>query len=273
MEEFKSQKIKSAIKALLKKKNLKYEDLAEELECSLPTVKRILGPEELTLNRLFQICDILDISLSELEAFSEEGTKETETFTKEQDEFLAKNRNYFAYLMKLYSGETPKKIAEKYNLTQRSTDKYLIGLERLELIRVTGKQIVKTAFKNSPNIGSGKLAKAYFESLIQNAGNFFIQNIHEAIIAKSNPDESSKKRSGSKFGIQAVKVTRATYEAWMKENSQAVRNFEKLASFEEKTKDPSELMTAVLVDAGALVPHNDPSLKLIENALGDIINL
>jgi hypothetical protein len=51
VKEFKSQKIKAVIKDLLKKKNITYEDLAEQLECSVPTIKRILGPEELTLNR------------------------------------------------------------------------------------------------------------------------------------------------------------------------------------------------------------------------------
>jgi len=272
MEEFKAQRIKSAIKTLLKKKEMKYEDLASELDCSVPTVKRILGPEELSLNRLLQICDLLDVSLSELEAFIKEEPTKGSTFTPEQEEFLARNKNYFAYLMKLYSGESPRKIAEKYKLNQRSTDKYLIGLERLELIRVTGRSNIKTTFKSLPNLGQGKLAKAYFESLIRNSGTFFINNIHEALLENSQP-KSDKKRPESKFGIHSTKVTRATYEAWMEENRKAIRSFEKLAQFEEKTKDPEELMTAILIDGGALVENNYPGLKLIEDTLGEITNL
>ena len=172
MTEFKSQKIKGVIKELLKKKNLTYEDLAADLECSIPTIKRILGPEELTLNRLLQLCEIVDIDLADLENLTADTEVKEEKFTEEQESFLAKNQNYFAYLLKLLSDKTPTEIAQTHNLNQRSTDKYLIGLEKLELIRVTGKQKVKPIFKRGPTLGNGPLAKAHFGNFINSAATF-----------------------------------------------------------------------------------------------------
>lgn len=271
MKEFKSQKIKTVIKDLLKKKDITYEALAEQMECSVPTIKRILGPEELTLNRLLQLCEIVDIDLAELEALTGEEETREERFTEQQEAFLAKNPSYFAYLMKLFGGETPKQIAEKYGLNQRSTDKYLIGLEKHGLIRVTGKQKVKPAFKGIPSLGSGVLGKMYYESFIKNAGQFFVDVVTEGY--RQGFKETDKEKATAKFGIQAAKISRASYLIWIEEQEKAMRQLEKLASFEEKTKDESELMTAVIIQANTIVRNDYKGLELLGGTLGTVTNL
>lgn len=270
MKEFKSQKIKAVIKDLLKKKNITYEDLAEQLECSVPTIKRVLGPEELTLNRLLQLCEIVDIDLAELEAMTGAGEVREERFTPDQEAFLAKNRNFFAYLMQLFSGETPKQIAEKFGLTQRSTDKYLIGLEKQELIRVTGKQKVKPNFKNIPHLGSGVLGNLYYENFIKNSGEFFIELVREGF---RNKWDETKEKASAKFGVQSCKISRASYNAWIEEQEKAMRNLEKLASFEEKTKQESELMTAVIIQANTIVKNDYKGLEMLEKTMGEVTNI
>lgn len=269
MLEFKSQKIKTVLKNQLKKKNLTYEDLAEELECSVPTVKRILGAEEITLNRLLQLCAILNISLSEIEALSAEGEKKEIKFSEEQETFLAKNPNYWAYLMKLFSGKTPAEIAKEYSLTARSTDKYLIALEKQELIRVTGKQKVKPNFKDTPTLGNGPLAKNYFRSFIGIAAQFFIQVITEAL---SKPKHEKTKNPG-RVMIHYMNVSQSTYEAWVEQQEKMLQDLRRLSEFEEKSKDPSELRSQVILLGHAYVDKDYPALKSLENVFGDIPNL
>ncbi|HEY8269783.1 MAG TPA: helix-turn-helix domain-containing protein [Pseudobdellovibrionaceae bacterium] len=272
MKEFKSQKIKSVIKELLKKKKITYDELAEQMECSVPTIKRILGPEELTLNRLLQLCEIVEIDLADLEELLKETEIKEERFTPAQEEFLAKNQSFFAYLMKLFSGETPKQIAESCHLTQRSTDKYLIGLEKQGLIRVTGKQRVKPAFKNIPALGSGLLGKVYYQNFIRNTTQFFIDTITEGYRKKFR-DEKTGEQMSTKFGVHVSKITRASYQMWIEEQERVRKNFEKLAAFEEKTKDPSELMTVVICQGCTLVRNDDKGLNLLESAMGEVKNL
>ncbi len=271
MKGFKSQKIKTVIKELLKKKSITYEDLAEQLECSVPTIKRILGPEELTLNRLLQLCEIVDIDLAELEAMIGAGEVREVHFTPEQETFLAKNRSFFAYLMQLFSGGTPKQIAEKFGLTQRSTDKYLIGLEKQGLIRVTGKQKVKPNFKGIPTLGSGVLGDIYYENAIRNSGEFFLELVREGFRKKG--DDGAKEKVSAKFGVQSCKISRASYKAWIEEQEKAMRNLEKLASFEEKTKDEGELMTAVIIQANTIVENDYKGLELLEKTMGEVTNI
>ena len=270
MKQFQSQEIKTVIKALLKKKNLSYEDVAEKLECSVPTVKRILGPEELSLNRLLELCEILSIDLGELQTLLGEGEKKVEKYTLEQENFLARNRSHFAYLMKLFDDKTPKQIAEEYKLTARSTDKYLIALEKNELIRVTGGGKVKPAFKSSPILGRGVLAKVYFEAFIQSGATFFTRFIHESLLPR---DKDEKPKTSGKFVLNGVRMTKATYDLWAQEQDRAFQELMKRASFEEKTKDADELMTAVIMNAHALVENDYAGLKPLDTAVGTIENL
>lgn len=268
MRKIRSHQLKDVLKDLLKQKGLTYEDLARELECSLPTVKRILGPEEITLSRLLRICDLLEIDLAHLQALMEGKKEEEERYTKEQESFLVKNKMHFAYLMKLFSGESPKKIAEKFSLTQRSTDRYLIALERAGLIHVTGKQKVKPAFKQMPRLRNGPLGKMYFETLIRNAGAFFIESIREEMLKAPEADNLDKG-----FGILAQKITRETYKNWTSEKQKLRHHFSKIAEFEEKTKPDSELMTIVEVEGWTLIANDHPHLNILEESFGSIQNL
>ena len=130
MESFRIGEIKEVLKTLLKKKKQTYADLAIHLDCSEPTVKRILGNEELTLTRLLQICDFLNVSLGEIEGMIQKGGREEFHLSEKQQMFLVQNKNYFAYLMEIYQGLSTEQIAEKYKLTAKSTQKYLINLEK-----------------------------------------------------------------------------------------------------------------------------------------------
>ena len=271
MQEFKSQKIKSVIKDLLRKKQITYEDLAQDMECSVPTIKRILGQEELSVNRLLQLCEILDIDLGELNALTNESDGQAgESFNDAQQEFLAKNKAHFSYLMKLFEGKSPKQIAEEFVLTDRSTDKYLIALEKHDLIRVTGKNKVRPTFKGTPSFGQGVLAKVYFESFIHAGSEFFINEIHGAL-AKQSRKESVK--FSAKYSMSTMRVSRASYVAWAKAQEKTYAEFEKLATFEEKTKNPEELFDAVLIQAHTQLEEPTPALKKINNIFGPIPNI
>jgi transcriptional regulator with XRE-family HTH domain len=264
---FKTQELKAALKALLKKKGITYEQVAEELECSLPTVKRIMGPEELTLSRFIQLCQIADVDLAELEAFATAAGTEDESFTDEQALFLSKHPAHLAYLMKLFHGQTPRQIADEFKLSQQTTDRYLLALEKRGLIRVTGKLKVKPAFKQMPHFGKGPLARSYFETLIGNALKFFVETSRDVLTGEQVKEKYQIKTS---FAVEELKITRESFAAWSNEFEATLKSLVKISIFEEKTKAPEELMTAVVLKAECLADHQYPRLKVISNLLGDI---
>jgi hypothetical protein len=70
-----------------------------------------------------------------------------------------------------------------------------------------------------------------------------------------------------------MKITKASYDAWLEEQEKALRTIEKIALFEGKTKDPTELQTAVIVNGCAIMAHDHKALKILEGAAGDIPNI
>lgn len=269
MTDFKIQQIKAALKDLLKQKKMTYENVAEELECSVPTVKRILGDEELTLSRLLQFCEILDVNLTDLETMTKMTTEKTEKFTEAQEQFLAKNKGFLSYFIKLYES-TPEQIAEKYKLNQRSTDKYLMGLEKHGLIKVNAKQKVKPAFKSIPPMGAGVLAKSYYENFIKSGADFFMQNISEGLYSSA---ELKKRGIRKGWSMNSVRVTEATYNTFINEQEAAFEAFAKLGSYEEKTQSQEKLKTALVLQAFTIEENDYKGFEILERSLGDITNI
>ncbi|CAM5199355.1 helix-turn-helix domain-containing protein [Alishewanella longhuensis] len=60
----------TALKRCLKARGISYRQLAEQLQLSEASVKRIFAQQSFTLSRLEQICNVLDTNLYELAKMS-----------------------------------------------------------------------------------------------------------------------------------------------------------------------------------------------------------
>jgi transcriptional regulator with XRE-family HTH domain len=134
-------KIKRTIKAILKRRRQTFQDVAKSLGLSHTTVKRILSNDELSLERLLQICSLLELSLemlieesNRLPSPSAEGL-----LSSEQEELLAANQPLFLYFNKLRNGAKPAQIQEQFALTARSQNHYLRELEKARIIDYTNR--------------------------------------------------------------------------------------------------------------------------------------
>lgn len=267
MKEAKSQEIKNVIKSLLKKNGTTYEDVAEHLGCSLPTVNRILGPEEISLNRILELCELLNVSFSELGAMTKDHFHIEEAFSDVQEQFLAKNDHIFAYFIKLMSGDSPKKIAENFGLNQSSTDKYLLVLEKYELIKVSGKNKVRPVFKNMPNLGKGPLGRVYFDKIINGVGRFFIDNIRKNLGSKNENNGSAK------VVVNSSKMTVQTYNKFVYEIDNLFARYRDISDMEEKVKSSKDLKTVVINYGHTITDNDDHGLEKLDNIFGEIKNI
>ena len=135
--------IKSTIKKLMKKKFINQETLATRLGTSLPTVRRILTKERLSLDRLIEICRILEIELNDLVSIAVESKKRYTYLSEEQEKFFAANPHYYQYLRQLGRGLKPSDIELETSISIRSTKKYLLKLESLGIIKIKSKDEIK----------------------------------------------------------------------------------------------------------------------------------
>lgn len=269
MKSYKVDEIKEIIKGLLKKNKLNYVDLAEHLECSEPTIKRILGPEEMSLSRLLQICEFLKLNLSDLEALMKKSERETIELSEKQQLFLVQNKNHFAYLMEIYQGLSTEQIAMKYKLNAKSTQRYLNALEKHDLIKITSKNKVRPFYSAFPHLGKGPLGTAYFRSLIQNSSTFLIDHIADEI-SSSHSTASSTKKEGSKFAVQTMSLSPETFQQLTKDLEAKLQEYEKIAQFEEKTIDKKKLKTSVVIIGSTLVADDYKGLETLQRSFGEV---
>lgn len=138
IDDIELQKIGKAVKRTLKKRKLSYNQLAELLEISEASVKRLLnGCGSLTLSRINMISEWLGLSIFELFkiAEGEDGVKIAEATIK-CEEYLAKNPRAFAILYKLGVGLSIDQILSKYEIEESELRKILRELEEFGLLKL-----------------------------------------------------------------------------------------------------------------------------------------
>ena len=144
--------ILTALKGLLRERRIGYQQLADKMEVSLPTVKRMLNKTTLPLDRLLRICRIAEVDPQEVFERAVHNRPKHTMFTDEQDLLFYEQPAFLHYLKRLiHDGESPAQIESSEKLTPFSTEQYLSGLERVGLLeRQTGTEI---KLKIEPPIG------------------------------------------------------------------------------------------------------------------------
>jgi hypothetical protein len=256
------QKIKSAVKRLLKNQNLTYADLSKVWDCSLPTVKRQLGPEELPLSRLMILLEWLNINLGDLHKLLESEDLERPQYTAKQNEFLAKNPREFSFLMKLYEPDTPEQIAKKYKLTPQVLEKILIHLEKFDLIKIGAGGKVKPAYSEVPRL-NGLLAEAHMRRIIDRGGQFQKNKVSEDLAARARGREVHEGRLS--WSIKEISVE--TYHEYKERFMKLLEEMASVSKIEEKTSKKSQLKIAVVSCSLFLCEPDDVHLPLVRDVM------
>lgn len=260
------QKIKSALKEYLRQQNYTYSDVAEVWKCSIPTVKRQLGAEELPLSRLLELLDWLNLSLAQLEKMAETEGHELPRWTQKQNEFLAKNPRELGFLMKLYEGVTPAQIAKKYQMQPSAVDKILLNLEKYDLIRVGSGGRVKPAHERLPRF-DGALGKATLHQQIDQMARFQKHRMTQFLALRDRGIQTSK--GGMSWSVK--ETSEETYNRFHEKFSQLFEEFDAVIKLEKHTRKPGELKKAVVHYSMILNELDEPSLDWVENLFANVL--
>src|SRR5688572_1073045 len=102
------------LKRYLKLKGVTYKELARKLGQSESNIKRTFSQEALSLKGLEAICEAMGIELLELARMSRPVQETAESFTKAQEEILAKAPELFAFFYLILSGLSVPEITRRY---------------------------------------------------------------------------------------------------------------------------------------------------------------
>ncbi len=126
----------ACLKQVLKAQGVRYKDLAELMNTSEPTIKRLFAEQDCKLSRLMDVCDAIGISFTEL---VELAAKQPVTPTKlsiDTEKALASRPGLMSFFMLLVSEFDVDSITRTNNLNSNDVYRYLRELEKLELIRL-----------------------------------------------------------------------------------------------------------------------------------------
>lgn len=134
------------LKSVLKARGWTYSDLATGLGLSEPTIKRLFADGDCKLGRLLEICDLLDVKLTDLAERAKRGTDDSFELSKATEAELAENPLLFDLYVLLQSGEAPEHIAEYLHIPAHQLHQNLHKLHCLGLavMRDDGRFSVRT---------------------------------------------------------------------------------------------------------------------------------
>ncbi len=130
-----SSQLIAGLKVCMKARNMTYKDLGKRLKLSEASIKRLFANETFTLERLERICEVLDISISQLVKMSfASSDEEVEYLNDSQEELLANDPSLLTVFYLLAHEWKPSEIAADYEISLAQISRHVISLEKLRLL-------------------------------------------------------------------------------------------------------------------------------------------
>jgi transcriptional regulator with XRE-family HTH domain len=127
----------NALKKCLRAKGLNYRDVAQALNLSEASVKRVFSERTFSLTRLEEVCRFLDMTIYDLARLTQQtANDQVTTLTVEQEQALADDPLVLTYFYLMLTGRTPEVIAEEFGLDNRQQMTMLARLSRLKLLEM-----------------------------------------------------------------------------------------------------------------------------------------
>jgi DNA-binding Xre family transcriptional regulator len=123
-----------ALKKLLKSRGTTYRALAQAIGLSEPSIKRLFSERTFTLQRLEQICAVLEIDFFELAKLARGATATVDEMTPEQEKALAADSKLLGVFYLVFNDWQPADIHARYVLTKAEVLALVLRLEKLRLV-------------------------------------------------------------------------------------------------------------------------------------------
>lgn len=168
--------VREEIKSLLKTRKIKYDYLASRLGLSESGIKKMLNSNDLSFNKISAILNVADVNVSEFFQTMEQSKPVEKSLTQKQEDFFLKNRDAYNFFYQLLSVDLDWKVLkERHGLTQKSIEKYLLMLDKIEVIELHPGNVVQSQYAGNCKLTySMSLVKAVVDSKHRN----FLDFVH-----------------------------------------------------------------------------------------------
>lgn len=150
------------VKKCLKARGITYRDVGVRLNLSEASIKRLFSEKNLSLSRLEEICDLLDLHIYDLVKISMTGETGPSRLTIDQEAVLSENPGLLVFFYLLLSGRDPGSIVADYKISREESLQFLLELDKLKLIELHSENRVRLLTqKNIAWRKNGPIEKTY----------------------------------------------------------------------------------------------------------------
>lgn len=136
-----------ALKQALKTRGITYKQVAQHLNVSEKTIKRLFQDKDCSLSRLNDICAMMGMSIYDLLDFSRHYHEPMIQLTNDQERYLQNNDHHFSFLFFLMTGYSVDEIQGAYELSDLEIFRYLRDLDREGFIELGPHNSVRLRFE------------------------------------------------------------------------------------------------------------------------------
>lgn len=211
-----------SLKGMLKKQKLTYKELAQEINISEASVKRIFSKYDCTLSRLNEICRALNTSIL---AVSELAIKENQNqnyfLSHEQEDYFSQNPFSFYVFKEIRRGKSYSQLLEEFELQEIDFLKIINKLEKLNMIELHPNNKIKVTIQGQVRLN---LDGKFFEKILKPQNLKFLNTVYENI-----------KREDCCFQSSEVRLSKATYTSMVHDINMLGKKYRERAHLESKT--------------------------------------
>ena len=159
--------IVETLKQELRKQGVTYRQVADVLDLSEASVKRLFAENSFTLARLGQICELLHLEISDLIHQMEKNIELTHQLTLEQESELVGDVKLLMMAHFLMNKLEFSKIIEIYDISETEGIQLLAKLDRMKLIELQPGNRVKLMISKNFSLIKGGPIERFYERVVQ----------------------------------------------------------------------------------------------------------
>lgn len=126
----------SCVKKALKQRGISYAQVAVHLQLTEASVKRLFSQKQFTMQRLEQVCQLMQLELADLLQLMSEQQQQVQQLSYEQEEEITRDLTLLLVAVSVLNRWSMQDILDWYQLSEHECIRKLAQLDRLKLIEL-----------------------------------------------------------------------------------------------------------------------------------------
>lgn len=173
----------TTLKQTLKSHGITYARVAEQLELTEASVKRLFSDQQFSLARLEQICQMMDMEISDLVQLMSEQQQQVQQLTQEQEAEITKDLVLLLITVCVLNRWTMQDILNYYAISEHECLQRLAKLDKLKLIELLPHNKIKLRIASNFHWHeNGPIQKFFQEKIAQEFFNHTFEQEDECLL-------------------------------------------------------------------------------------------